>query len=485
MNADLSALARARLLVVGDVMLDRYWHGPTSRISPEAPVPVVRVDGAEDRPGGAANVALNVAALEGGVTLSGLVGCDDNAAILDRLLAAAGIDTCFQRSAALPTITKLRVMSRNQQLIRLDFEASLAGAPCEALTAAVEARLGESDLMILSDYGKGTLSDVQSLIAAGRRAGKRVLVDPKGGDFERYRGASVITPNLAEFEAIAGPCGDDAELARKGEALRAELALEALLITRSERGMTLIRAGQAPLHLPTRAQEVFDVTGAGDTVIGVLGLALAAGHSLPEAMSLSNLAAGLVVAKPGTATVTAAELEAALHADHGEAAGHGVIEAEALLSAMHTARARGERVVMTNGCFDLLHAGHVSYLEQARALGDRLIVAVNDDASVRRLKGEGRPITPLVHRMAVLAGLRAVDWVVAFAEDTPARLIETVLPDVLVKGGDYRIEEIAGGEAVTAAGGDVRVLGFEAGLSTSATIGSIVSRAASPSGRQE
>ncbi|REC93759.1 bifunctional D-glycero-beta-D-manno-heptose-7-phosphate kinase/D-glycero-beta-D-manno-heptose 1-phosphate adenylyltransferase HldE [Kushneria indalinina] len=476
MMFDPAMLGHARVMVVGDVMLDRYWHGPTSRISPEAPVPVVRVDDSEDRPGGAANVALNIAALDAQVTLSGLIGCDGNAAILDDLLARAGIASRFQRSAEIPTITKLRVMSRNQQLIRLDFESSLEGVETDELMKQVETALNDTDLMILSDYGKGTLARVQALIEAGRQAGKRVLIDPKGSDFHRYRGASIITPNLSEFETVVGRCHSEEELTSRGEALRAELDLEALLITRSERGMTLIREHQPPLHLPTRAQEVFDVTGAGDTVIGVLGLALAAGQSLPDAMALANLAAGLVVAKPGTATVSVAEIEAALSADHGVAVGHGVIDADTLTAAVRGAQVRGERVVMTNGCFDLLHAGHVSYLEQARAQGDRLIVAVNDDASVTRLKGEGRPVTPLEHRMAVLAGLRAVDWVVAFGEDTPAELIERVLPDVLVKGGDYRIEEIAGGEAVMANGGEVRVLGFEEGLSTTGTIRAIVSR---------
>ena len=478
MMFDPALLAGARVTVVGDVMLDRYWHGPTSRISPEAPVPVVRVDDSEDRPGGAANVALNIAALNAQVTLSGLIGCDDNAAILDDLLARAGITTRFQRSPEIPTITKLRVMSRNQQLIRLDFESSLEAVNTDAMMDQVSDALIDTDLMILSDYGKGTLAQVQALIEAGRRAGKRVLIDPKGSDFHRYRGASIITPNLSEFETVVGCCHSEEILTSRGEALRAELELEALLITRSERGMTLIREGHPPLHLPTRAQEVFDVTGAGDTVIGVLGLALAAGQSLPDAMAMANLAAGLVVAKPGTATVSVAEIEAALSADHGVAAGHGVIGVDTLTAAVRAAQVGGERIVMTNGCFDLLHAGHVSYLEQARAQGDRLIVAVNDDASVTRLKGEGRPITPLEHRMAVLAGLRAVDWVVAFGEDTPAELIGTVLPDVLVKGGDYRIEEIAGGEAVMANGGEVRVLGFEEGLSTTGTISAIVSRSA-------
>lgn len=474
MKLDLTALEHARLLVVGDVMLDRYWHGATSRISPEAPVPVVRVGEAEDRPGGAANVALNIASLGARAGLAGLVGNDDNAERLERRLNDAGVSTYFARSEDIPTITKLRVMSRNQQLIRLDFEEGLGEVDPAQLTARVEAALPEADLMILSDYGKGTLSDVQGLIALGRRLGKRVLVDPKGSDFARYRGASVITPNLMEFEAVVGPCPDDATLAARGEALRAELGLEAVLVTRSEKGMTLVCEGHEPMHLPTRAREVYDVTGAGDTVIGVLGLALAAGHGWSEAMLLANLAAGLVVAKPGTATLSIAELYTALHGNKlGE---FGVIEEISLCNAVKAAQARGERVVMTNGCFDILHAGHVAYLEQARRLGERLIVAVNDDASVSRLKGPARPINPLMRRMQVLAGLAAVDWVVPFAEDTPQRLIEAVLPDVLVKGGDYRPEDIAGGEAVRAAGGEVRVLDFEDGVSTTAMISTILDR---------
>ncbi|HSH48236.1 MAG TPA: bifunctional D-glycero-beta-D-manno-heptose-7-phosphate kinase/D-glycero-beta-D-manno-heptose 1-phosphate adenylyltransferase HldE [Halomonas sp.] len=474
MKLDLTALEHARLLVVGDVMLDRYWHGATSRISPEAPVPVVRVGEAEDRPGGAANVALNIASLGARAGLAGVVGNDDNAERLERRLNDAGVSTYFARSEDVPTITKLRVMSRNQQLIRLDFEQGLGQIDPAQLSMRVEAALPEADLMILSDYGKGTLADVQGLIAMGRALGKRVLVDPKGSDFARYRGASVITPNLMEFEAVMGHCPDDATLASRGEALRAELDLEAVLITRSEKGMTLVCAGHEPMHLPTRAREVYDVTGAGDTVIGVLGLALAAGHGWPEAMLLANLAAGLVVAKPGTATLSIAELYTALR---GNTLGEfGVIEEGSLIAAVKAAQERGERVVMTNGCFDILHAGHVAYLEQARRLGERLVVAVNDDASVARLKGPARPINPLARRMQVLAGLGAVDWVVPFAEDTPQRLIEALLPDVLVKGGDYHPEEIAGGEAVRAAGGEVRVLDFEDGVSTSAMISTIIDR---------
>lgn len=476
MKVDLTALQHARVLVVGDVMLDRYWHGSTSRISPEAPVPVVRVDGADDRPGGAANVALNIAALGARVALAGVVGDDEHAALLKEQLDTANVSTHFQVSPGVPTITKLRVMSRNQQLLRLDFEQSLAGVETDELLAQVEAALFEADVMILSDYGKGTLNQVERLIEMAKARGKRVLIDPKGVDFTKYRGASLITPNLAEFEAVAGVCDSDEALEQRGEALRAELALDALLITRSEKGMTLIREHHAALHLPTRAQEVFDVTGAGDTVIALLGLALAAKSPLPDAMMLANLGAGLVVAKPGTATLTLEELSRAQYGD--KPAEFGVTEATALVAAVRAAQRRGERVVMTNGCFDILHAGHVTYLEQARRLGDRLVVAVNDDASIRRLKGEKRPINPLARRMQVLAGLGAVDWVVPFDEDTPASLIEAVLPDILVKGGDYRVEEIAGSDAVLENGGEVKVLGFEEGVSTSGMIQTILEREA-------
>lgn len=465
---------QARLLVVGDVMLDRYWHGGTSRISPEAPVPVVNVKADEDRPGGAANVALNIVGLGAAATLGGIVGDDENADRLEQQLHQAGINTCFQHSAEVPTITKLRVMSRNQQLIRLDFEESLQALSTAPLQGAFAQALSHHDVVILSDYGKGTLQDVQALIQQAREAGKRVLIDPKGSDFERYRDASLITPNMAEFEAVVGPCASESDIEAKGEALCQSLGLEALLITRSEKGMTLIRQGLPALHVPTRAREVYDVTGAGDTVIATLALALAAGHELPEAITVANLAAGIVVGKQGTATVSIAELYTALHEDRPMES--GVVSEATLIEAVRAAHARGERVVMTNGCFDILHAGHVAYLEQARQLGDRLIVAVNDDASVARLKGPQRPINPLLRRQQVLAGLQAVDWVTAFSEDTPARLIEAILPDVLVKGGDYQPEDVAGGQAVMAHGGTVQILDFVDGVSTTAIVNSILDR---------
>ena len=458
---------QAAVLVVGDVMLDRYWHGGTSRISPEAPVPVVRVEQIEDRPGGAANVALNIAALGSRALLVGVTGVDEAADSLSDSLRGVGVETHFQRLDEQPTIVKLRVMSRHQQLLRMDFEEPF-DTDTAALAREVEQLLAGVKVLVLSDYGKGALQNHQALIQLARARGIAVLADPKGKDFSIYRGASLITPNLHEFETIVGGCVDEAELVSKGARLMRELELGALLVTRGEHGMTLLRPEHAPLHLPARAREVFDVTGAGDTVISTLAASIAAGEELPNAVALANLAAGIVVGKLGTAAISAPELRRAVQREEGSE--RGVLSLDQLLIAIEDARAHGEKIVFTNGCFDILHAGHVTYLEQARAQGDRLIVAINDDASVSRLKGPGRPINAVDRRMAVLAGLGAVDWVVSFSEDTPERLLKQVQPDVLVKGGDYGVEQVVGADIVQAYGGEVRVLGLVENSSTTAIV---------------
>ena len=301
-----------RVLIAGDVMLDRYWQGPTHRISPEAPVPVVKVERDEYRAGGAGNVALNIAALGARAALVGMIGNDEAGRLLAERVRAAGVDAHLLEVPGHPTITKLRVISRHQQLIRLDFEENFARAECAGIDTEFAAALPGCGAVVLSDYGKGTLSEVAGLIDIARVAGLPVVVDPKGTDFARYRGATLLTPNLSEFEAVVGHCADEATLRARGEALRGELDLQALLITRSERGMTLLRADQPPLDLPTRARDVFDVTGAGDTVVAVLAAGLACGQPLAEATALANLAAGIVVGKLGTATVSRAELAAAL-----------------------------------------------------------------------------------------------------------------------------------------------------------------------------
>ncbi|MDO6564781.1 bifunctional D-glycero-beta-D-manno-heptose-7-phosphate kinase/D-glycero-beta-D-manno-heptose 1-phosphate adenylyltransferase HldE [Amphritea sp. 1_MG-2023] len=461
-------LNKAQVLVVGDLMLDRYWHGPTSRISPEAPVPVVKVDQKEDRPGGAANVALNITALGGGVSLVGIVGKDEAGEALQQQLVSARVNCEFCHSSREPTITKLRVLSRHQQLIRLDFEERFSAEHSDDVQQQVEALLGNVRALILSDYDKGTLSDPQRLIHAARKAKVPVLIDPKGTDFERYRGATLLTPNMGEFEAVVGRCESEQALVEKAKRLVLQLELDALLVTRSEQGMTLIKPGQNEVHFPARAREVFDVTGAGDTVISTLATALAAGESLEVATGLANIAAGIVVGKLGTAAISGPELRRAVNQAQGSE--RGVVSDEQLLVALADARAAGEKIVFTNGCFDILHAGHVGYLEQARAQGDRLVLAINDDESVRRLKGEGRPINPVERRKAVLAGLEAVDWVVSYAEDTPERLLAQVRPEVLVKGGDYGLDGVVGGEFVRSYGGEVKVLSFLDNCSTTAIV---------------
>jgi D-beta-D-heptose 7-phosphate kinase / D-beta-D-heptose 1-phosphate adenosyltransferase len=473
MKLEIPRFDKARILVVGDVMLDRYWLGGTSRISPEAPVAVVRVQNTKDSPGGAGNVALNLAALGSAASLVGIVGDDHSGRELETSLNAAGVWCDFLRVKEKPTITKLRVISRHQQLIRLDFEELFGHEDARGLEPKVAGLLHNMDAMILSDYGKGALLDVQSLIHLARQAGVPVLVDPKGNDFSIYRGASLLKPNLQEFEAIVGACSSEDELVSKGQQLLRDLELQALLITRGEHGMTLIRDNSPEQHFPARARDVFDVTGAGDTVIAVVAAAHGAGLALPESVALANIAAGLVVAKLGTAAISGPELRREVQRDGGS--DRGIMSLEQLQLAVADAKAHGERIVFTNGCFDIIHAGHVGYLKEARKQGDRLIVAINDDDSVKRLKGKGRPINSIDRRMAVVTGLEAVDWVVSFSQDTPESLLREIRPDVLIKGGDYGIGEVVGSDFVKSYGGEVMVLAFLDNCSTSAIVNKIQS----------
>ncbi len=476
MIPDQQSLAAARVLLVGDVMLDRYWAGGTRRISPEAPVPVVDVNDFRALPGGAANVALNVARLGARATLIGMVGTDEAADVLRTGLESAGVSHDLVAVSGSPTITKMRVLSRNQHLMRLDIEDGFTTVDHAPLLERVRARVSEADVVVISDYAKGTLGPVVGdVIAIARDAGCRVLVDPKGDDFERYRGAHLITPNRGEFERVVGPCADVETLESRARALVERLGLDALLVTRSEEGLSLIAREERGLHIPAHRLEVFDVTGAGDTVIGVIAAASAAGVALADAVRLANHAAAIVVSRLGASQVTFDELRHAVETVD-RPGDRRIVDAAGLVHEVEAARGRGERVVMTNGCFDLLHVGHLESLRAMRALGDRLVVAVNDDASVARLKGPERPVTPLADRMAMLVALDCVDLVAPFSEDTPADLIARVRPDVLAKGGDYQPESIAGYEAVTAYGGEVRVVDYASGYSTTDLIARITGR---------
>lgn len=455
---------KASVLTVGDAILDRYWHGTTNRISAEAPIPVVDVTESEDRLGGAANVALNVAALGASAALVAVTGDDDNAGLLRAKLESAGIRYQLHAEADYPTITKLRIISRQQQLLRADFE-KIRPIDVQDILPLVETLLPDVDIVILSDYDKGALADPKPLISRLRAAGKTILVDPKFKDFSVYAGATLLKPNLLEFEKAVGRWSSEADLVARSHSLIESLGIEALLITRHSEGMTLVKRGSPEVHLPARTREVYDVSGAGDTVIATVAAALSAGATLEDAVGLATYAAGIVVGRSGTASVSGPELR--LEVANALGFGNGVMSREQLKMAVEEARLRGERIVFTNGCFDILHAGHVDYLTEAREHGDRLIVAVNDDESVHRLKGAGRPINTIDRRMAMLAGLSAVDWVVSFSEDTPEGLLRELKPDVLVKGGDYGIEQVVGADIVREYQGEVRVLKLVPGTSTS------------------
>ncbi len=474
MKSAFPILQGQQILVIGDVMLDSFYYGKANRISPEAPVPVVNIDRVEELPGGAANVAMNIASLGANCKITGITGQDIAANTLEQRLNSVGVECAFYKSSERDTIIKRRVISNQQQLLRMDFEQAFQRDEGMALATQSKDLMTTAHVIVLSDYNKGTLADPQYWINAAKQHDTPVLVDPKGNDFEKYRGAYLITPNLTEFEAVVGKVTSEQDLMTKAQDLIKQLDITAILVTRSEHGMSLIRQNEAPFHLPAIAKEVSDVTGAGDTVISTLATVLAAGENLETAVMLANVAASIVVSKLGTATVSEPELKAEYlrhqgdnNTDHSIA---GVVTVDQLKLAVQQAKQRGEKVVFTNGCFDILHAGHVSYLAQARAQGDRLVLAINSDDSVTKLKGAGRPINSVDRRLAVLAGLSSVDWVTSFEGDTPEALLEIIQPDILVKGGDYDKEGVVGWEIVEGYGGEVRVMGLVENCSTTAIV---------------
>lgn len=470
-------LSDKKILVIGDVMLDRYWQGDSQRISPEAPVPVVKISSNDDKVGGAANVARNIAHLDGKVTLMGIVGDDENAALMEAMLSQENIESALIRQSEQPTITKLRVISRHQQVVRLDFEEHFASHHAKALKERFAQCIDDFDFVVFSDYNKGTLAEVSEMIRIARQHNKPVLVDPKTDDLSKYSGATVITPNLKEFIHAGGQTDSEQSIAESARALMTRCQIDSILLTRSEQGMSMITHDQKT-DMPAQVLEVADVTGAGDTVIATLAIMLAAGSPIAEAAKIANLAAGIVVAKLGAATVSPEELyHVANKALFASKQSHYQTPIEDVLQHIRFARLSGEKIVFTNGCFDILHAGHVHYLEQAKALGDRLVVGLNSDESVNRLKGPTRPVNSFENRATVLTGLASVDWVVPFGEklgdqydDTPYYLIEKVLPDVLVKGGDYTVDDIVGANLVQAKGGQVAIIEFLDGCSTTRII---------------
>jgi len=465
---------QTRVLVVGDVMLDRYVWGEVERISPEAPVPIVRAVHRTERAGGAGNVAMNVAGLGAQALLLGFCGEDAEGAALEACLRGAGVEARLTAVPSHPTTTKLRILGGKQQMMRLDMEQTEGYQPeaYAALMEAMEAGLETAQALVLSDYAKGVLSEqvCQRAIAAAKRRGIPVLVDPKQRDLRRYRGATAICPNLSELAASTGGTAKNVEgLLTAGQKLAGELGLNYLVATLSEKGIAVL-GEDSQFVAPAAARQVFDVSGAGDTVMATLALALASGLEIETAVQLANVAAGIVVGKVGTVPVTRDELLTNLMPEIELQAQEKVLTLEALLVRASAWRSAGQSIVFTNGCFDLLHLGHITLLEDARREGDRLVVAINSDASVRGLKGPTRPIVGERERARILAALAAVDAVVVFGEPTPLRLIEALRPEVIVKGGDYREETVVGAKEVRSWGGRVKIVPTVAGFSTTKLI---------------
>ncbi len=470
--AAVDRLDKGSVLVVGDAMLDRYVYGAVERISPEAPIPVVRVERDIAMPGGAGNVVRNLTALGAAVAFVSVVGDDQAGSDLTGLIGGQpGVEPWLLVEGGRTTTVKTRYFASGQQLLRADQEdrSPIQDKLAERLLRIARDAMIATSVTVISDYQKGavTAATASGLIAAARAAGRRVIVDPKGCDYAPYAGADVITPNRRELsEAMGMPVGTEAEIDRAARALRDRHDFGAVLVTRSEDGMTLLD-GDGARHFPAEAAEVFDVSGAGDTVVATLAAGLAAGLDLPIAVRLANIAAGVVVGKIGTAVARASDLLAVLSPQGG--ALRKIVTRETAAEQAERWRRKNYRIGFTNGCFDLLHPGHVHLLEQARAACDRLVVGVNSDQSVRRLKGPHRPVQPEAARAAVLGSLASVDLVCIFEEDTPVALIEAIRPELLVKGADYTVQTVVGADLVRGWGGKVMLADLMPGHSTTAT----------------
>jgi D-beta-D-heptose 7-phosphate kinase/D-beta-D-heptose 1-phosphate adenosyltransferase len=466
--------AALRILVIGDVMLDRSIWGDVDRISPEAPVPVLRSVRTTSAPGGSANVVMNLVGLGVKAAQAGFWGNDSEMRELRALLGPAGVDVSGMVLSGHSTISKTRIVSRNQQLLRLDVETAdpRPAAEHEALLERSRELVRAADAVILSDYAKGALSAelCQAVIALARERRIPVLVDPKGQDFAKYAGATTICPNLQELGLVTGIASRNLpELLLAAQKLVMQLGIDYMTVTMSEKGIRILYR-DAVFHSPTRAREVFDVTGAGDTVIATLAASLAAGLDAETAVTLSNIAAGIVVAKTGTSPISRNELVAAFTASTQMKGPDKILDLEPLLVRLAEWRANGDRIVFTNGCFDILHVGHITLLEQCREFGDKVVIGLNSDASIKGLKGPGRPVVGQKERARVLAALGSTDAVIIFDDATPLELIRSLRPDVLVKGGDYTASTIVGADDVTTWGGRVEIVPTVTGASTTNTI---------------
>ena len=457
-----------KVLVIGDVMLDEYTFGHVERISPEAPVPILKVEEHQLRLGGAANVAANISSLGVKVSLMGICGDDDTASLLVKEMQKHSVDSKLLKSNDVNTIVKKRIIANQQQLIRIDQESRIDSQVSKNLFKKFLEIYKDYDLVVISDYGKGSLIDHQKYIKSCNLKNISVLIDPKGGDFDRYKNATLMTPNLREFQEIVGTIKNNDELVDKAISLKNELSLRYLIVTLGPEGVLMVD-DQNNVHMMTsEAKQVYDVSGAGDTIIAVLAVLIVNDYEFISALKIANVAAGLAVGKVGTSVISYRELDDTLNTK--EKTIQSLHSIDKLMPIIEQAKLENKKIVMTNGCFDILHAGHVSYLKEAAKLGNILIVAINSDTSVSKLKGKSRPINPLEMRATVLSSLSAVDYVISFEEDTPEKLYELVLPDILVKGSDYSKEEIAGADIITNNGGMVKLIDLVEGFSTTSII---------------
>lgn len=457
-----------KILIIGDIILDRYIGGVADRISPEAPVPVINVNKTEDRLGGAANVAANVASLGASPTIIAACGNDDGAKIIKKILSRKFIKHCILCFNDEQTTTKARVISGTQQIVRLDSESIVKKSNALQLHEMFRNEIVNADCVIISDYGKGAIVNANLIINEARKLGKPVLVDPKGGDFSQYTNANILKPNLKEFESIVGDVSSVSDFECKAKKLIEELSLETLIITLGADGGAVFNSDGSSYKFKNKANGVFDVSGAGDTFIASLAVSLSLGDGLRDSVDKANIAAGISVSKPGTSTVSRAELNCKSEKK--------ILSQEDLINVVTELKEANRSIVMTNGCFDILHAGHVKYLSDAKSKGDILIVAINDDNSIGILKGIDRPINTLQSRMEVLSGLSSVDFIVPFSEKTPEALYKLVTPNVLVKGAEYAGQEIVGAEHVVSMGGSVELLPMKFGHSTTSIIHRILKK---------
>jgi len=457
-------------------MLDRFVYGMVERISPEAPIPVMTVERVSDMPGGAANVARNIAAMGAQCALLGVVGADGSAEDLRHQLSVTPtINARFIVDSSRSTTLKTRYVADRQQMLRADSESKvpLSDQTAQELIAAFQELLNTAHVVVLSDYAKGVLTDeiTQTVIRLARDAGKPVIVDPKTRSFAKYKGATVLTPNRHELQTACGiECKTDVQVVQGAHEFLDKGVCDAMVVTRGADGMSVIKKDTTAAHLHTMAREVFDVSGAGDTVLAVLSLGLAIGGELIDVSRIANIAAGIVVGKPGTATVSTGEIVSSIDSDSRPLTTDKIFSLARVTQQVEQWRDRGLKVAFTNGCFDLLHPGHISLLEQARSTADKLVVGLNADLSVRRLKGSGRPVQSEVARATVLSSLKTVDAVVIFSEDTPLELIKALQPDVLIKGADYTVDTVVGADIVKAYGGRIVLANLVEGQSTTNTI---------------